>query len=207
VISVAPLTDFNNQLYHHCMPLSQIVNGTVRADPIYSADSFFRPAYKWLEEQIGFFPHFVSVGNNENALYRTGYQDNWRIYTGSDHLRGSWQKIYRKKNEFPNNILFSFDNMEGVFMDYMSWHIAINACTNGRCVTKGEMRMILKPSWTRSRWLRAAENSHQVDLLVPALPLDNAVRIWVRNRETRNQMEKMGFRNVEVVRIQVDSLS
>jgi hypothetical protein len=92
-------------------------------------------------------------------------------------------------------------------MDYMSWHIAINACTNGRCVTNGEKRMILKPSWTRSRWLRAAENSHQVDLLVPALPLDNAVRVWVRNRETRNQMEKMGFRNVEVVRIQVDSLS
>jgi len=189
------------------MPQSQIVKGTIHADPAYSADSFFLPAYKWLEEQIGFFPHFISVGNNESALYRTGYQDNWRIYTVSDYLRGSWQKIYRKKNEFPNNILLSFDNQEGVFMDYMSWHIAINASTNGRCVTKREMMMILKPSWTRSRWLRAAENTHQVDLLVPALPLDNAVRVRVRNRETRNQMEKMGFRNIEVARIQVDSLS
>ena len=188
------------------MPLAQITYGTIRADPAYS-DSFFLPAYRWLEEKIGFFPHFVSVGNNESALYRTGYQDNWRIFVGSDHVHGTWQKIYRKKGEFPNNVLLSFDHPEGVFIDYESWHFAINACTNGRTVSTSEMKMILKPSWTSSRWLRAAKKTHAVDLLLPELPLDKSVQIRVRNGETQKHMGMMGFRNVEVARIPVDTLA
>ena len=108
-----------NILYHHCMPLSQVTYGTVRADPAYASPDFL-PAYEWLEDQIGFFPHFVSVGNNESALYRTGYQDNWRVWTGGDIIQGENRKNYRKKGEFPNLVLLSFDHLEGVFMDYMS---------------------------------------------------------------------------------------
>jgi hypothetical protein len=187
------------------MPFSQIVNGTVRADPAYSADSFLLPAYEWLEAQIGFFPHFISVGTTEEALYRTGYQDNWRRFMGSEYRQGAVQKIYRKKGEHPDHVLLSFDDLEGVFMDFMRWHIAINACTNGRPVPVRESTMILKPSWTRSRWLRAAGHSHAVDLLVPDLPLGSASGVWVRNRTAQRKMKEMGFRNVEIVRVPVDS--
>ena len=187
------------------MPLSQVTFGTIRADPTYSAGNYLLPAYEWLAEQIGFFPHFISVGKDENALYRTGYQDNWRVHIGGDTVDGKYQKIYRKKGEFPNNVLLSFDHLEGVFMDFDYWHIAINECTNGGSVSKSEMKWILKPSWTRERWLRAALTSTRpVDLLVPEIPLDKANRVWVRNHATQKLIETKGFRNVKIARIPVE---
>lgn len=186
------------------MLLSQVTWGTVRADPAYS-DLFFLPAYEWLAEQIGFFPHFVSVGNDKSTLSRTGYQDQWRVWNGGDFVKGKFQKNYRKKGEFPNLVLLSFDHLEGVFMDFMSWHIAINACTNGRNVSTSEMKMILKPSWTNRRWLQAAMNSHSVDLLMPEIPLHKAARVRVRNRATQKLVEMKGFLTVEVARTRVES--
>ena len=196
--------DSNNILYHHCMPLSQVTCGTVRADPAYSEDSYLLPAYEWLAEQIGFFPHFVSVGKDEYALNRTGYQDQWRVRDGGDFVNGEYRKNYRKKGEFPNLVLLSFDHLEGVFMDHMTWHIAINSCTNGNSVSTREMKMILKPSWTNRHWLRAAMKSHSVELLTPEIPLHKAAGVWVRNRATQKLIEMKGFRNVEVVRTRVE---
>jgi hypothetical protein len=201
-----PMKDSTIHIFHHCMPLSQVRFGTIRADPSWS-DAGLLPAYEWLAEQIGFFPHFVSVGNNQSALCRTGYQDNWRVSVGSDNIDGSWQKVYRKRGGFPNLVLFSFKYLEGVFMDYDSWHIAINACINGGCVSTRDMKMIFKPSRTRSRWLHAAKKSLAVDLLTQDLPLDTAAGVLVRNRATQNLMEEMGFRNVEIARFPVDSIS
>lgn len=187
------------------MPLAQVTYGTIRADPAYSVGNYLLPAYEWLAEQIGFFPHFVSVGKDESALYRTGYQDNWRVHTGNDFIDGQIQKICRKKGEFPNNVLFSFDYLEGIFMDFDYWHIAINACTNGGSVSKSEMNWILKPSWTQEQWFRAAMTlKRPVDLLVPEIPLDKAKRVWVRNGATQEVLEMKGFQNVEVARILVD---
>jgi len=196
--------DSNDLLYHHCMPLSQVTWGTVRADPAYS-DPFFLPVYEWLAEQIGFFPHFVSVGDDKSALCRTGYQDQWRVWNGGDFVKGKFQKNYRKKGKFPNLVLLSFDHLDGVFMDFMSWHIAINACTNGDSISTREMKMILKPSWTNRRWIQAAMNSHSVDLLMPEIPLHTAARVRVRNRATQKLMEMKGFLNVEVARTRVES--
>ena len=186
------------------MPLSQVTNGTVRADPAYSTDTYLLPAYEWLAEQIGFFPHFISVGNDEWAIHRTGYQYNWKVGTGGDIVQGEYRKTYRKKGKFPNLVLLSFDHLEGVFMDHMSWHIAINACTKGKSVSAREMKMILKPSWTDQRWLRASMKSHAVELLIPEIPLDKAAVVWVRNLTTRKLMETRGFRNVRVARIPVE---
>jgi hypothetical protein len=187
------------------MPLSQVTYGTVFADPAYSAGSYFLPAYEWLAYQIGFFPHFVSVGNDRSALYRTDYQDQWRVQEGGDFVQGEFRKNYRKKGEFPNQVLLSFDHLEGVFMDHMSWHIAINACTNGDSISKREIKMIFKPSWTDQRWLRAAMKSHAVELLIPEIPLYKAARVRVRNLTTRKLMETRGFQNVQVTRIPVES--
>jgi hypothetical protein len=188
------------------MPLSQVTFGPVHADPAYSSPDFL-PAYEWLADQIGFFPHFVSVGTDNDALYRTGYQDQWRVWDGGDFVNGTFRKNYRKKGEFPNEVLLSFEHLDGIFMDYMSWHIAINACTNGRSVSKSETKMILKPSWTDSRWLRAAaKQTHTIDLLVRELPINTAAGVWVRNRATQKVMEQKGFKNVEVARIRIEKI-
>ena len=92
-------------------------------------------------------------------------------------------------------------------MDGLSWNIAISACLNKKQVSKQEMKMILKPSWNKRRWIRAAEKrSHWVDLLTPKLSLDSASQVYVRNQTTKKMMERMGFRNIEVLRIPVEKL-
>ena len=124
---------------------------------------------------------------------------------GGDFKDGIYRKKYRKKGEFPNLAVFSFDQIDGVFMDYMSWHVALNAYQNGRTVTPYERRMILKPSWTRRRWLQAAlKGTHSVQLVAPELPLRRAAHVYLRNSEIRHQLERMGFSGVEVMRVKVD---
>nr|WP_320160756.1 hypothetical protein [uncultured Methanoregula sp.] len=94
--------------------------------------------------------------------------------------------------------------MGGIFMDYGSWHIALNACMNGRYVTDAEKKMIFKPSWNRNRWIRAARtSSHSVQLAAAVLPLDEAKRVYVRNLETGERLRLMGFPDPEVKRIPV----
>jgi hypothetical protein len=188
------------------MPFSQVEFGTIAADPVYS-DSDFLPAYEWLERETGFFPHFLAVGNSESVIRRTGYADNWRVFDHGEFTDNGYQKFYHHKGEFPNLVLLSFDDAEGVFMDDLSWNIAINACMKKKPVSKQEMKMILKPSWNRRRWIRAAETgSHWVDLLTPKLSLDRASRVFVRNQVTKKSMESIGFRNIEVLRILVEKL-
>jgi hypothetical protein len=116
--------------------------------------------------------------------------------------------MYRKKGEFQNLVLLSFDHVDGVFMDDLRWNIAINACINGKHVSKQVRKMILKPSWNKRRWILSAEKgSLWVDLLTPDLSLDKASRISVRNQSTKKAMEKMGFRNIQALRIPVEKLS
>ena len=193
-------------LYHHCMPFSQVHFGTITADPAYS-DSDFLSAFEWLKQEIGFFPHFLSVGNSETVIRKTGYADNWRVFDHGEFTGNGYQKFYHQKGEFPNLILLSFDDVEGVFMDDLSWNIAINACMNKKPVSKQVIKMILKPSWDKRRWIRAAEKrSHWVDLLTPRLSLDRASRVYVRNQATKKSMENSGFRNIRTLRIPVEKL-
>jgi hypothetical protein len=188
------------------MPFSQVRFGTITASPGFSFTDFL-PAYEWLEQEIGFFPHFLSVGNSERVIRRTGYEDNWRVFERGEFSDTGYRKINRKKGEFPNLVLFSFDHADGVFMDELSWNIAINACMNGETVSKQVMKMILKPSWNKRRWIHAAEKkSLWVCLLAPVLSLEKTSRISVRNQSTKKEMEKMGFRNIRTLRIPVERM-
>lgn len=122
-------------------------------------------------------------------------------------VNGIYQKTYNHKGNFPNLVLFSFDTIDGIFMDFQSWHIALNACMNGGNVTPAEQRMIFKPSWTRSRWIRAALNgTHSVQLIAPELPLQRAKRGHVRNTKTKWIVERMGFPEINIRRVKVMSI-
>ena len=190
-------------LYHHCLPAAAAVPPAIRPDRS-RTDPDWLTTYEWVGKITGFYPLFLAVGDN---IGMTGYQDNWRVRTGGDFENGTYRKTYRKKGGFPNLAVLSFDKLDGVFMDYMSWHIALNTIPNGRTVTESEKMVIFKPSWTKSRWIRAALNgTHQVQLVVPELDLRNAGGVLVRNHATRKIMEVRGFRNVQVKRIKVDSL-
>jgi hypothetical protein len=193
-------------LFHHCISLDAVRFGTIRPERKFS-DPEFLPAYEWVEEIIGFFPIFYAVGQINAALPMTGYADNWRYLTGGEMVNGIYQKTYNRKGNFPNLALFSFDTINGIFMDFQSWHIALNACMNGGNVTPAEQRMIFKPSWSRSRWIRAALNgTHLVQLIAPELPLPLAKRGYVRNTKTKRIVERMGFPDITIKRVKVMSI-
>jgi hypothetical protein len=193
-------------LYHHNLPVEQVIYGTILPDRKFSYPDLLR-SYEWVEREIGFFPIFYAVGPCDTAIPTTGYLDNWRVLTGGDYEDGIYRKKYRKKGEFPNLAVFSFDQIDGVFMDYMSWHIALNAYQNGRTVTPYERRMIFKPTWTCRRWLQAAlKGTQSVQLVAPELPLHRAARVCVRNLKTKRYIEQMGFSGVEVMRLNVERI-
>lgn len=190
-------------IYHHCMPVSLVSRDTLRPDRSLSSPDFL-PAYEWLEQELGFFPFFIAVGISDAVIRMTGYSDNWRVFTGYEEREGSWVKNYRRKGEFPNLALFSFAHIEGVYMDYDYWHIALNACMNGHPVSPKEKRLIFKPSWPASRWVRAAlQGTNFVQRVTPMLTPVNAVQVTVRNMSAVHYLSAMGFSDVSVARIPV----
>jgi hypothetical protein len=198
--------EINDLFYHHCIPVEQVIYGTIRPDRNFSYPDFLS-SYEWVERETGFFPVFYAVGPCDRGILMTGYSDNWMVWTGGDFEQGVYKKKYRKRGEFPNLAVFSFDQIDGVFMDYMSWHIALNAYPNGRTVTPYERRMIFKPSWTCRRWWQAAlKGTHSVQLVAPELPLHRAGHVYVRNSETKRHLERMGFTGVEVLRVRVEKI-
>lgn len=191
-------------LFHHCIPVERVRHRTICRPDTRFSDPDFRPAYQWLEDQIGFAPFFFSVGCDLSAIRLTGYDDNWRVWKGSRVVRGKRQEILRRHGEFPNLALFSFEDIDGIFMDYGAWHIALNSCRGSRPVSTAEERMIFKPSWSRARWIRAARGTtHSIQLVAPELPLDRAARVSVRNTKTRDLLAATGFLNPVVLRIPV----
>ena len=194
-------THIDNLLYHHCRSLEHVIFGEVKPKPEYDADLFDRKAHLWLEKQVGFYPLFLAVGTAEEDLHMTGYQDNWKRKIG-EHNKCS---IYRKKGEFLNEVLFSFEEVTGVFMDYLTWFIALNSEYKNYAVSDYEKRLIFKPSYSKADWLRkASKDPGTVMLVAPSLYLPDAKRIWARNKATKEKLEDMGFENVEAKRIAVE---
>lgn len=195
------------QLYFfHTMPLSQVKRGPMVPHPVYS-DKEYLPAYQWLEKEKGFFPLFLAVGTEE-AAYVTGYQNQWRVFLGNDHVDGAWRKVYRKAGEFPNYALFGFavENVEGYFTDYQWWNIVLGDCMNGTPVDKHVRRMLFKKSWPRSKWLATARrDGHLVQLIAPSLDLAKASVVWARNKESAAKLREMGFDNVQVKRLPLET--
>ncbi|MCK4614484.1 MAG: hypothetical protein KAU14_06750 [Thermoplasmata archaeon] len=182
--------------YHHCRSLESIIFGEVKSPPAYSGPDF-KDAYLWLKKEVGFYPTFLAVGTTEEDIRMTGYQDNWRVKISD--------KKCRKRGEFPNMVLFSFEDVDGIFTDYDYWHLVLNASYKDYQMTDYEKRLIFKPSWQKSKWLRKAnKNPHSVQLITKTLYLPGAERIWVRNRQTKKLLEFRGFRNVEVKRIRLE---
>ena len=211
-------------LYHHCRSLESVVFGKVKANPKYS-DPDFKDAYLWLKGEVGFYPLFLSVGTTYDDILMTGYPNQWRkiISTKIVGRRGNGtyiqKNVLRKKGEFPNDVLFSFEElrcpfsmprntirsiqlrcpMEWAFMDYGYWHLALGSYRDK--ITDYEKRLIFKPSWQKSKWLgKAKKISQSVQLVTQSLYLPDAQRIWVRNKKTKKVLEGMGFDNVEVKR-------
>lgn len=184
-------------LYHHCRDLRSVVYGEVKPNPKYS-DPFYRDACLWLEKEVGFYPLFLAVGVTDEDLRMTGYQNQWRKIL-SESPKG---KEYRKKGDFPNDVLFSFEKVDGIFMDYDHWHLVLNAGYKQYNMNEYERRLVFKPSWPASQWIRKAKkNQHTVQLVTRQLYLPDAQRILVRNEKTKKTLRLMDFENIEAKRL------
>lgn len=187
--------------YHHSRPLEFVNYGNVRQNRTVfdEIDAAFDKAFDWLNTQVGFFPLFMAVGENEEAVRSTGWQHQWlkKVYPG-DKLR------YGEKR---NEILFSFQEIENpVFLDCNYWPVIPTNFANGFYdVSERWRKMILKPSWTKSDWIRMSRRRIGVEAVVPELDLTKADLISVRNKTTKQLLEDQGFKNVEVSRIRVKS--
>ena len=188
-------------LYHHCANIKAVKYDEIKPEPKYS-DKYAKDAYSWLEKKVGFYPFFLAVGKTEEDLRMTGYQNQWRKLI-SQKPEGN---EYVKKGEFRNDILFSFENLEGIFTDYDYWHLVLCASHKNYQMTNYEERLIFKPSWSKSKWLREAiKNPHSIQLITNCLDLRKSKRVWCRNKETKKYLEGLGFRNVEVKIMKVDN--
>ncbi len=95
--------------YHHSRPLEVVRFGVVkqesplnytRTDKEREDAEMDDKAFKWLQEQIGFYPLFVAVGRRDTDVRDTGYQDNWvkKLISGRDF------SVIRKAGEAPNQV-------------------------------------------------------------------------------------------------------
>ncbi|MBS1994182.1 MAG: hypothetical protein JSS86_02350 [Cyanobacteria bacterium SZAS LIN-2] len=192
---------------YHVVPLEQVVHGKIVADPQLS-DPEFLPAYRWLEREVGFFPLFLAIGNAD-AIYVTGYQNQWRTFIGGEFDQDKkYRKIYRKAGEYPNFVLFAFP-LEKVpqrnLHDYQWWNIVLTEALCEREVGPGLRRLLFKKSWNQAKWLRQAhKDGHMVQMVAPELDLTAAEYIWVRNKRTQEALLSRGFKNVQVKRLPLE---
>lgn len=187
--------DKEKLIYHHSRVLEHVKYGVVKQER--GVDEYYEDCYLWLEKQVGFYPLFLSVGETEEDIRMTGYQNQWLKKIGSYE--------YRKKGEYPNYVLFSFDQLNsGVFMDYEGWHLCLNSSAINYQIRDWAKRHIFKYSWNKGDWLRyARKNPHSVQYVVPELDLSKANKVYVRNQATKKYLPKLGFKNINILRLKV----
>lgn len=185
------------------MPLAACSFGSITPSPEMTkrwGDDYYLESYRWLERRLGYWPLFLSVGDNPQALGMTGYQNQWaRLLSISKH-----GNTYREPGQFPSTVLFSFSHLENpVFTDYDWWHEPLN---DPRLEDPSTETRVMSPQRSRELWLRKArERPGTVQAHVRSLDLRRADRIWCRSQQARRHLRNLGFpaERVEVHRLPV----
>ncbi len=183
-------------LYHHAIALPNLrdVRGGVLVPDAGRSDVDFLPAYRWAEREVGFFPLFLAVGPTVEDVRMTGYGNHW----APPGRRGLLDPDPADRPL----VLFSFDHVDGVFTDYLNWHLVLNGGPCGHRIGPRETAMLLRRSWPASRWRREARRRrHGVQLLAPRLDLRSATRAWAPDDATRQAVDELGYGGVRVRRI------
>jgi len=189
------------------MPLENVKRGKLIPDERFVLDPENLPSYRWLENEIGYYPLFLGVGDSE-ASYITGYAAQWRAITGSERdEQNQLRNTYQKAGEFSNLVQFAFA-LSSVprrdFTDYDCWHIVLMALPD-RQVSSSCRHNLFRKNWDEAAWLRyARRDGTNVQMVAPELDLDQAEFIWVRNKKNKTALELLGFKNVQVKRLPVE---
>lgn len=194
---------YPNVAFYHARPLAYSPCGEVRQLPVETIDpedDFWAPPYDWLANRLGFYPLFLAVGT-EAVIPMTGY---------NNQFSRSWRQALA--SPYHNQVLFRYDNLpEARFSDYDAWHLILNSNYYSeapphyrlREISEYVGRLVLKPSWKPSDWLRAAARDREVQGHVETLNLAAANLIWCRNKATKRVLADRGFdaEKIEVKRL------
>ncbi len=203
-----------NVSFWHCLPVYKAVRARVLHPAPRHSTKEFLPAYNWLKDRIGYFPIFLAAGNEVEAPYTTGYHNQWRVALSTRFCSKTGRILTlrrRKPGQFPNMALFRFDEIPEActYMDSAQWSIGLlYDLLKGENPPESDIRKAFKASWNKNRWMRLAQkDGYAVELVVPQLDLSKASSVWVRNKATKERLEKLGYKNVQVRRIPLEPQS
>jgi hypothetical protein len=92
--------EINDLFYHHCIPVEQVIYGTIRPDRNFSYPDFLS-SYEWVERETGFFPIFYAVGPCDRGILMTGYSDNWTVCGREEILNKAYTKKIPEERRVP----------------------------------------------------------------------------------------------------------
>ncbi len=182
--------------FHHTKSLKYCTYNSVSP---FTPDNTYEIENRWLEQELGFYPIFLAVGDTEMDIRMTGYEKQWARKIGTN--------MYQRSGEFPSDVMFSYHDLQhGVFLDYQDWFLVLNGSYRNYQLTEREKKSLFKKSFSKADWLRKARlQPHSVMYVAPNLDLTKADHVSVRNKQSKNLMEHLGFTNVNIVRIKVST--
>ncbi len=189
---IGPMKNDGDIGFYHARPMAFVTHGEVRQSKGHE-DLHFKPTYEWLAKKLGFYSLFLAVGKPEDAIRITGYPN---------QFSRSWSAAM--SSESHNNVLFGYDSLPlARFSDYDNWHIILNSViypSDGLHppylseISDHVSRLVLKPSWKPSDWLRAVRNgTTNVQAHVETLNLAEADVIWCRSQSSKRELIKRDF--------------
>lgn len=202
-------------MYFHAMPLKRVCFGTVQPNPRFS-DAIFRPAYYWLEQELGYYPFFLAVAQDTDTIYSmTGFNANFKTrQTVYSHKVGKLVNS-RESNKKPHQVLFRFHRdafTQLHHQDFHAWNMILNTHDalghpDPSKVAQAERRLrlwkriLLKQDWTDAQWYqKSARDTHSVQATTPELDLRKAKAVYCKTRKAQKYLQALGFQNVILYR-------
>lgn len=169
-------------MFNHCMRQKHVAYSEITPYTLcktHRQGARLRPAYLWLEARLGFFPLFLSAGETDRDLAITGYPNVFH----DNELRA----------------LFSFSDIpKPKFMDYSLWEHAMWQIVDEQAISDNLYDHLFRKERTRDEWLEIARASPgTVQVVTSILDLRKATRVLVQTEGSVDEMERLGFRNVE----------
>ncbi|MBL4847448.1 MAG: hypothetical protein JKY65_18170 [Planctomycetes bacterium] len=185
-------------MFWHCRELRHVIYDKVGPAPEEVLCPFLVPAYRWLGHYCGYFPQ-VWLARSHSRM--TGFRS-------------------RPRKRRDQTALFGFERIQGFPIDYMNWHLILNASLKdgqsleemnalieksvrwrSECGGKADALDLpvdpLKRTWRETGDLQAVFRKHLFvehdQVVVPNLNLKAAKEIVVRCERDKKKLRRLGF--------------
>lgn len=202
-------------MYFHAMPLNRVCFERVVPNPRFS-DTDFKPMYRWLEQQLGYYPFFLAMAEDTDTIYTmTGFNASFKTRESVYNRKRDKLVSCRNLKKRPHQVLFRFkrDSLTELHhQDFDAWNIIINLhhslqseltkAPNLERRLKLWKRILLKPGWSDKQWFqKCLSDIHSVQATTPELDLRKAEAVYCKSRKAQRHLQSLGFQNVILYRV------